>query len=118
MARKPIKKELSNCRLLKDYASWIYCGNCGRTVAYLCYVTYDSFEFEYDCKCSRHGSVRIAFENEIDIKASDKPLLDIKNRLCCANDNSPLATVVDKNLDGYKLKVVCNKCNTEYNLKS
>ena len=47
MARSPKIKEIVNSRLLKDYASWIYCTSCNKTVAYLCYVTYDLFSFEY-----------------------------------------------------------------------
>ena len=33
MARTPEIKELQNARLLKEYASWIYCTGCNQTVA-------------------------------------------------------------------------------------
>ena len=115
MPRKPIKKELDNTKLLKDYASWIYCDRCNNTVAYLCYVTYDSFDFEYTCNCQNKGSIRIGFKTENDAKESAAPLKEIKNRLCCPKDNSPLITVVTKNLQKCRLSIVCNSCNTKYN---
>ena len=117
MARKPIKKELLNTRLLKEYASWVYCEKCNSTVAYLCYVTYNSFNFKYKCNCQNEGSVHIEFEsNNAKIKKSDKPLIEIKNRLCCPADNSPLFSIVSKNLQGYTASVICNMCNTEYEM--
>ena len=115
MARQPIKKILENSRLLKDYASWIYCNNCNKTVAYLCYVTYDFFDFKYICRCGNKGKVCIEFEHNKP-ESSDKQLITIKNRLCCSEDNVPLLTIVGKNLKDYNCNVVCNKCNTNYNL--
>ena len=113
MARKPTRKELQNSRLLKEYASWIYCKGCGKTAAYLCYVTYDAFDFEYVCKCGNHGSVRIEFEHSAP-KTSGEPLKIVKNRLCCPTDDAPLLTLVEKNLAEYAYRVLCNACNTEY----
>ena len=118
MSRKPIQKDLINTRLLKEYASWIYCDKCNNTVAYLCYVTYDKFNFEYKCKCQNIGRVHIEFENNNSVKKSSEPLVEMKNRLCCCNDSSPLVTVVAKNLDEYSLSVLCNKCNTQYQINS
>ena len=118
MPRKPVKKELTNTRLLKEYASWIYCDKCNNTVAYLCYVTYDEFDFEYKCKCQNAGHVHIEFENDNNAKKSHDRLIEIKNRWCCSNDNAPLVTIVEKNLQEYKFTVVCNKCNTQYQMKS
>ena len=113
MSRKPIRKELENTRLLKEYASWIYCTGCEKTVAYLCYVTYDLFEFDYTCGCGSHGRVSIEFAHEKP-EVSDTPLKPVKNRLCCPKDGAPLVTVVDKNVTGYRLRVLCNTCHTEY----
>ena len=113
MARKPAQKRLENSRLLKEYASWIYCTACNKTVAYLCYVTYDLFEFEYTCTCGSHGSVHIQFEHETPAK-DNRPLRAIKNRLCCPQDNSPLFTIVEKNIKHAQFRIVCNICNTEY----
>ena len=116
MSRKPIKKELINTRLLKDYASWVYCTECNNTIAYLCYVTYDEFDFEYTCKCKNVGYVHIEFEHSGDVKQSCAPLVEVKNRLCCPEDHSPLVTVVDKNLQKYRLSVLCNKCSIRYRM--
>ena len=113
MTRKTKQKELKNSKLLKEYASWIYCTACNNTVAYLCYVTYDLFEFEYNCKCGNHGSVFIEFEHYTSTK-SNQPLRLSKNRLCCPKDDSPLLTVVEKNINKAQYRIVCNACNTEY----
>ena len=113
MARKPKEKELQNARLLKEYASWIYCTACQKTVAYLCYVTYDLFEFEFACRCGSHGRVYIQFEHEAPT-GSEQPLLLIKNRWCCPQDNAPLLTVVEKNIQNAQCRIVCHTCNTEF----
>jgi len=84
----------------------------------LCYVTYDLFDFEYKCNCQNVGCVHIEFENSGKVKKSNESLLEIKNRLCCRNDNAPLVTVVAKNLCEYKLSVLCNKCNTQYQMSN
>ena len=81
LARKPKQKELQNSRLLKEYASWAYCTACNKTVAYLCYVTYDLFDFEYTCNCGNHGKVYIEFDRSKSVQ-SDQALIVIKNRLC------------------------------------
>ena len=113
MARTPITKELVNSRLLKEYASWIYCTECNKTVAYLCYVTYDNFAFEYECSCGSKGSVHIEFEHT-PMKQSEQPLELIKNRLCCPVDKSPLVTFVDKNLKAYSYSIGCKECQNTY----
>jgi hypothetical protein len=109
MARKPIIKELENTRLLKEYASWIYCTGCNKTVAYLCYVTYDLFDFEFTCNCGSCGKVHIEFAHKEPEKSAEK-LKEIKNRLCCPNDASPLLTLVEKNLAAYQFEILCNSC--------
>ena len=113
MARKTKQKELENSRLLKEYASWIYCDACNRTVAYLCYVTYDLFDFEYTCDCGSHGSVFIEFEHDAPAQ-SKHSLRIVNNRLCCPKDNSPLFTVIEKNIIEDRYRIICNTCNTEY----
>lgn len=113
MARTPIKKELTNSRLLKEYASWIYCTGCEKTVAYLCYVTYDSFCFKFECLCGSKGNVNIEFEHS-PMQNSDTPLEIVKNRLCCPNEKSPLVTFVDKNLKNYSYTIGCKECQTVY----
>ena len=113
MARKTKQKKLTNTRLLKEYASWIYCTGCNKTVAYLCYVTYDLFDFEYTCHCGSRGSVWIEFEHDAPAQ-SEQPLCSVKNRLCCPKDGSPLLTVVEKNIAEARFRIVCNACHTEY----
>ena len=113
MARTPKQKDLKNSRLLKEYASWIYCTGCNQTVAYLCYVTYDLFDFEYTCTCGSCGSVHIEFEHDAPTR-SDLALQTIKNRLCCPKDDAPLFTVVEKNVERCKYRIVCNGCGSEY----
>ena len=116
MARKPKEKRLKNSRLLKEYASWIYCDACNKTVAYLCYVTYDLFDFEYTCNCGSHGKVFIEFEHDVPTN-SKQPLCLAKNRLCCPEDDSPLLTIVEKNIQEAQYRIVCNTCHTEYENK-
>ena len=114
MARKPCRKELSGARLLKDYASWIYCTGCEKTVAYLCYVTYDSFDFRFECKCGNCGSVRIAFEELAVVNESNEALVQVKNRLCCPEDQAALLTLVEKNLEDCNYEIVCKACAKKY----
>ena len=113
MARKVKQKELTNSRLLKDYASWVYCTNCQKTVAYLCYVTYDLCELNYTCNCGSQGRVFIEFDHEPPDQ-NCQPLALLKNRLCCPGDSSPLLTIVEKNVKKAAVRVVCNSCNEEY----
>lgn len=118
MARTPIIKELLNTRLANTYGGWIYCQNCNKTIGYLCYVTYDLFRLEYQCKCGNSGSADLAFRCESEEeKCSSQALMTIKNRLCCPEDQSPLVTILEKNLDAYKLEVSCNVCNTKYQVE-
>lgn len=113
MARVPLQKTLVNARLLKDYASWVYCTGCNQTVAYLCYTTYDRFDFDFTCRCGSHGSVHIAF-TVADAPDSDAPLVSVKNRLCCPDDQSPLVTFVEKSLVDYRAAILCKPCGQAY----
>lgn len=116
MARVLKKKELVRSRLLKEYASWIYCTSCNQTVAYLCYVTYDAFDFAYTCTCGSKGEVHLAFDEIQDRQTSDAPLVPVKNRQCCPADQSPLVSFVEKNLESYTCEVVCKACATRYKI--
>ncbi len=118
MSRKITKKVLINTRLLKNHGSWIYCMSCNKTIAYLCYVTYNSFKFDYFCKCGEKGSVLIQFDSNQKTQQSLQSLIKIKNRFCCPNDNSPLVTFVDKNLESYDCEIVCQACNGFYRKNS
>ncbi len=114
MGRIVKTKSLENAKLLKEYASWIYCTSCEKTVAYLCYITYDKFDFEFTCNCGCRGHVYIDFGDLISSQASSKGLECIKNRMCCPNDKSALVTFVEKNLQSYNCKISCLKCAQEY----
>lgn len=116
MARKPVLKDIENARLLKDYASWIYCTNCNKTVAYLCYVTYDNFDFNFHCNCGSKGKVKISF-GKTDTQDDSKPLLKTQNRLCCPNDNSALLSIVDKNIKSYNFSIDCVSCSKKFKMK-
>jgi len=113
MARTPKDKELEKTRLANAYGGWVYCGGCNKSIGYLCYVTYDIFKLEYQCKCGNQGSVDIAFEDDT-AQTAEQPLVTLKNRLCCPSDESPLVTILTKNLDAYKYEIVCKACNTKY----
>ncbi len=54
---KPVLKT-ENARFLKGHASWLYCNECNKTVAYLCYITYRYFHFSFTCSCDCHGWVK------------------------------------------------------------
>lgn len=114
MARTPQTKLLENTRLASTYGGWIYCEGCGNNIGYLCYVTYDHFQFNYKCKCGACGKMQIDFEEKQHTEVSEHTPIIIKNRLCCPNDQSPLLTILKKNLDFYSYKIQCVKCNTIY----
>jgi uncharacterized protein YbaR (Trm112 family) len=118
MARTPTDKALINTRLANAYGGWIYCEGCNKTIGYLCYVTYDLFRLDYQCKCGNCGSVHLAFERDSEAQpSSEQALITIKNRLCCPEDKSPLVTIQEKKLDVYKLEVSCKACNTKYQVE-
>lgn len=107
-------KEIQNGRILKNNGSWMYCDKCNKTVAYLCYTTYQSFEFDFVCNCGNKGSFKLSYKSKENPTKSNKDLKLIKNRLCCAEDDSPLFTVVNKNIKHMKYQVTCKGCLTEY----
>jgi len=47
-------------------------------------------------------------------KPSDTGLNVKKGRLCCPVDQAPLFSIVDRNLEKYEYRVVCNSCLNEY----
>jgi hypothetical protein len=107
-------KEIKNGRILKNNGSWMYCDKCHKTVGYLCYSTYQDFQFDFVCKCRNNGSFRLKYQTENGLSKSNVELKTIKNRLCCPNDDSPLFTIVDKNIELAKYKVTCKKCLTTF----
>ena len=114
MARKLATKKVEGCYLLKEYASWIYCEKCKETIAYLCYITYDNFNFQFQCNCGNSGSIIMNFEETNDYKESKEQLQTTKNRLCCPQDNEPLITIQEKKLKHYDFDIACVKCKNSY----
>jgi hypothetical protein len=113
-SKKVIEKSLINSKLLKNYASWMYCDKCNNTVGYLCYTTYKFFEYEFECKCGNQGVVKISLEESNEPHESDDALQLVKNRFCCPKDDSPLFSVVDKNVNNYRYSLICRNCNSIY----
>ena len=115
MKEKPIVKA-ENAHFLKGHASWLYCDNCNKTVAYLCYVTYRYFRFSFTCNCGTKGSVENSY-GELDM--SKLPVGELERsgankRFCCSKDKSALFSPVPKNLKSYEAEVVCKDCDTRY----
>lgn len=114
MARTLKKKELRGTRLAANYGGWIYCENCGQTIGYLCYVTYQSFRMNYTCKCGNCGSMYLTFNEKDTLETAKEELITIKNRLCCPSDNQPLITILFKKLERCHAEIVCETCNKKY----
>lgn len=114
MARVPKEKEVKATRLANTYGGWMYCEGCQKTIGYLCYVTYQQFDFIYECQCGNEGSVHISFETEYKGEESKHKLVPIKNRLTCPQDQSPLVSISDKKLKHYAYHAVCAQCHQVY----
>lgn len=116
MGRELNKKELKNTRLANNYGGWIYCESCNENIGYLCYTTYDKFKLEYECNCGSKGQAILEFvDNNNENTGND--LIIIKNRYCCADDKSPLVTILDKKLKKYSFEIVCANCKKIYKKK-
>jgi len=115
-AQKPKSVTLENAHYLKTHASWLYCDNCNKTVAYLCYVTYSYFCFDFVCGCGNHGAAENIFDTmELDKLESGSLTLKPENkRFCCEKDGESLFSAVPKNLKSYSAIIVCKKCKTKY----
>ena len=109
-----LKKKINNGHMLKNTGSWLYCDECKKTVGYLCYSTYQSFYFEFSCKCGNSGSFYLKFDTDKKSSNSTENLKIKKNRLCCPNDDSPLFTIVNKHIEKCSYSVVCKKCYTQF----
>ena len=107
-------KNIKNGRILKNNGSWMYCEKCNKTVGYLCYTTYQDFQFDFVCKCGNRGSFKLKYQTENSSTESKKELKTIQNRWCCPNDDSPLFTIVEKNVETVNYSVICKKCQTRY----
>lgn len=109
-----LTKEIENGRLLKKNGSWMYCDKCNNTVGYLCYSTYQSVKFNFQCKCGSSGSFNLKYATDLNAIKSSKQLTKNKNRLCCPNDESPLFSIADKNIEKLDYAIVCKECGCEF----
>lgn len=114
LARVLKNKKLENTRLATNYGGWMYCTNCNRNIGYLCYITYDRLQLQYECNCGSHGSAFLDFEDSQEDKESKEALITVKNRLCCPEDSSPLITMLSKNLNSYAFTITCKACGKTY----
>ena len=115
MEKKPVVTAC-NAHYLKGHASWLYCDSCNKTVAYLCYVTYRYFRFDFTCACGCRGFVENRYEGaDLSGIAAGEPIRSATNkRYCCAMDESPLFSPVPKNLKAYSAEIVCRECGVRY----
>lgn len=109
-----LKKVVLNGHMLKNTGSWLYCDKCNKTIGYLCYTTYQDFDFKFHCKCGNSGSFHLEYKTKNKASDSSIELEKKKNRLCCPNDGSPLFTIVEKNIENCSYTVVCNKCYSKF----
>lgn len=117
MARVIKDKELKNTRLATNYGGWMYCTSCNKNIGYLCYVTYDRLSLNYECNCGSKGRVNIDFIDSKKGNDCDTELITIKNRFCCPSDESPLITIMDKQVKKYSLEITCKDCHRIYKLE-
>lgn len=114
MPRVLKNKELINTRLATNYGGWMYCDKCNENIGYLCYSTYDRLELKYQCNCGSHGSALLDFEDSKIGEECIDEMITVKNRLCCAKDNEPLITILDKKVTNYEMKITCRACGNIY----
>ena len=113
MASRNIVRKFRNSRLLKNYGSWLYCNNCNKTVAYICYTTYKGIKISFTCECGNDGEIEL-LENSYQLpinKELAKSLILIDNRFCCPNDIAPLFSVVSKQVTKFEYQATCLKCD-------
>ena len=92
----------------------MYCDTCNENIGYLCYYTYDRLELKYQCNCGSRGSAFIDFDDSKTGQICNDAFVIIKNRFCCAKDNEPLITILDKKVANYELKITCKACQSMY----
>lgn len=119
MPKREIIRKFSGSRLLKNYGSWLYCENCGKTVAYICYTTYKWLKVKFACKCGAKGKAELVEKGTGTRKppASNKNLSLIGNRYCCPKDEKPLFSVVGKQVKTFEYSVCCLECGGTFHGK-
>lgn len=88
VAARNIERVNTNSRLLKNYGSWLYCTHCNKTVAYICYTTYQWIRISFQCSCGSTGYQELKEAGKIipDQLHSDNKLIVINNIYCCPID--------------------------------
>lgn len=116
MAARSIERKNTNSRLLKNYGSWLYCTNCNKTVAYICYTTYQWIRISFQCSCGSRGYQELKEAGAIIAEQTDNDskLIVINNRYCCYVDGEPLFSIVAKQVTMFEYDVSCLKCKTRY----
>ncbi len=114
--RTLIEREIENGRMLKNNGSWMYCDKCNNTVGYLCYSTYHNFELKTKCTCGTANVFKLVY-TEVKSELYSQELKLIKNRYCCNHDDSPLFSLVHKNIEEFKCKITCNECDRTFVLE-
>lgn len=117
MGRQVKNKDLVNTRLATNYGGWMYCTNCNKNIGYLCYATYDRVNLSYTCNCGSTGSAFIDFEDSQTGVKSNEDLIVKKNRFCCPEDESPLITMLSKNVKEFEFEITCKACEKIYKKK-
>jgi hypothetical protein len=112
-----IKSSFNNTRMLKKTGSWIYCNSCGKTVAYLCYSTYQKFAFQFCCQCGAAGGITVEKPDAVPDTKAVKSLYKNKSRLCCPDDDAPLFSIVEKHIKSVSYQVTCNNCLHSYEIE-
>jgi uncharacterized protein YbaR (Trm112 family) len=116
MAARIIERKSTNSRLLKNYGSWLYCTNCNKTVAYICYTTYQWIKISFHCSCGSIGALELKEAGAIIAAQIDdnNKLIVINNRYCCPVDDEPLFSFVAKQVTMFEYVLSCLKCKTRY----
>jgi hypothetical protein len=118
MAARNIERRNTNSRLLKNYGSWLYCTSCNKTVAYICYTTYQWVRISFQCSCGSEGNLELKEAGAIIAEQirhdCDHKLIMKNNRYCCPVDEEPLFSVVTKQVTMFEYEVSCLKCKISY----
>lgn len=64
-----------------------------------------------------NGSALLDFEDSKEGSFCEEQLITLKNRLCCPEDESPLITMLSKNVKNYEFEITCKSCNKIYKRK-
>ena len=104
-------------RIAHDNGSRIYCSQCGNAVAVLSDSHSDYFKYHYKCNCGNQGSIELGHKAKEDLFEMDSALEITRKRMRCPNDDSPLLSILDKNVERFEYEVICKTCGGAYHEK-